>query len=186
MAAFLGSSWASRPRGILSMDCFFHGLNLWDQYRYFWSSHMENVGDLILDDVDFCWTSRWCSIFAGGQLGELCWIETWSMIPKNIPKTAMQPLWNLWMSVKHFCFAVLCIEIFRGYDLCSTFTSPWSWVCGELDWPSAEMFVIPLMSDEFYWKPNVWNQTKSWRFPSKLGCNNLGVHGIFAYGCFQK
>ena len=29
--------------------------------------------------------------------------------------------------------------------------------------------------------PNVWNQTNSWRFPSKLGCNNLGVHGIFAY-----
>ena len=29
--------------------------------------------------------------------------------------------------------------------------------------------------------PNVWNQTNSRRFPSKLGCNNLGVHGIFAY-----
>lgn len=86
----------------------------------------------------------------------------------------MQPLWNLWMSVKHFCFAMLCIEIFRGYDLCSTFTSPWSWVCGELDWPSAEMFVKDLPWVMSFIAPNVWNQTKSWRIPSKLGCNNVG------------
>ena len=168
------------------MDVFFHGLNLWDQYRYFWSSLMENVGDLILDDVDF--VGLHCQVML-----HLCRWTAWRVVldlnvihdtqkhPQNSYATTLKSLnvseTLLFRHVVHrnlqrlrpmLDFYVALVMSLRRIGLAKC------WDVKYLPW---------VMS---FIAPNVWNQTKSWRFPSKLRCNNLGVHGIFAYGCFQK